>query len=467
MIHQIALKALQQNYQFVAGETVIVAVSGGCDSVALLHILLCLRAELGIELHVASLNHGLRGAAGQADVDFVGALARRWQLRCTLGNVDVPGLAAAWGLGIEAAGRRARYSFLADVARQQGSRCVLTGHHALDQAETMLLHILRGSGLNGLGGMRLISPLPYQPAIDLLRPLLSITRVDLEAYCAAKNLHYRQDTSNADIKYRRNFLRHEVIGRLRQLNPAALGAFARLAEAAAVDEDYLAQQFAATVLPLTRIKPASWRIERSAFAQLHPALQRRFLRAAYRALAGDAAALSHKLTLELLAWLPQARVGRRRDLGAAVQVRAGYSHLHIESGPAVAAPAAYRLIPATTDIKLESGAPLCIAGLKLRLLEGAPEPATGIALRLPRACELRLRTRRPGERFKPRGMGGRSRKIKDWMIDRKIPRAIRDQIPLLCADGAVIAICVGATWHQADLSDFAAPAEQMRTIYLE
>ncbi len=454
MVLETVSSTLAQNAALIPGETVIVAVSGGCDSVALLHLLRRWGESIDINLHVASLNHGIRGAAGQQDLDFVAELASRWRLPHSLGRADVPSLAREWGVGIEAAARRARYDFLARVAGEQGSSCVTVGHHALDQAETIIMNIVRGSGSAGLRGMKVLSPLPGHPGLRLVRPLLQLSKDDLESYCRDHNLPFRVDGSNDDIGYRRNFVRHELIGRMRRLNPALLSAMGRLAESAAVEEDFLSSSFESIVTPLLTVSPERWRIPTEDFAALHPALQRRFLREAYRHLSGESARLSHALTLDLIAWSQKAATGARRDLSAAVRMRRSYDVLCIERTGAPAAREGYRLISADTDREILLDTPVIYPKLRLCLSRGLPASSAGQSLSLPASLELRLRTRRPGDRFKPQGMGGQSRKLKDWMIDRKIPRELRDQIPLICANGDIVAICLGDEWRLADCQHF-------------
>ncbi len=443
--------ALRQEGALGAERKLIVAVSGGCDSVALLHALLPLREGLGFELHVASLDHGIRGEAGRGDVKFVGALAERWSLPYTLGAADAPALSQARKIGIEEAARRVRYAFLARVADEQGSDRVLVGHHADDQAETILMRMTRGTGIRGLGGMRPVSPMPEHAQILLIRPLLKVHREEIERYCRRHDLPYRHDKSNDDRAFARNFLRHEVIGRLRRLNPQITDALARLGDAALVDDDFIAGQFEALVLPHAHVSAGCWRIAKADFLALHPALQRRFLQRAFQTLAEKPAVLPGGLTLELIAWLRDAASGKRRDMGAALQLRICYDDLCVSRKDQRSSAVAYHLIPAGADIVIDFKTPLELNGICIRLASGAQ---AGAALRLPDSVNLRLRARRKGDRFKPKGMAGHSLKLKDWMIDRKIPREIRDGIPLLCADGAIVAICLGDVWHLADLSQF-------------
>ena len=449
-LQSIVLRSLRQSGILDDAPTLVVAVSGGCDSVTLLHVLAALRQRIRLDLHVASLDHGLRGAEGHADLDFVGELALALNLPSTLESRNVPQLARESGLGIEAAARQARYDFLARVARRQSSDCVAVAHHRDDQAETVLLRMARGSGLRGLGGMRPLSLLPGHPAIRLIRPLLAVSRADIETYSATHGLSFRQDASNVDLRYGRNFVRHELMPRLRKLNPQIALALQRLAESAATDEDWLDEYVAAHVLPQFDISAHRWRIGKADFLGLHPALQRRALRQAVERLGEGEVALSHDLALDLLEWSRAAQVGLRRDIGGGLQLRSDYAHLVVERAGAPPDAAHYRLIPRETDMPLTSGDRIELGDVRLAVSNDAQTQAD-TQVRLPADVELRLRTRRAGDRFQPSGMGGRSRKLKDWLIDRKIPRRLRDQIPLLCADGEIVAICLGDTWHLSEI----------------
>ena len=466
MILEAVLNTLKQHAAFAAGDLVIVAVSGGGDSVALLHLLMRLRQNLGISLHVASLNHGIRGDAGRQDLEFVAGLAARWRLPFIGKSADVPRLSSEWGVGIEEAARRARYAFLAQVAREQGGACIAVGHHALDQAETIVLNIARGSGLRGLRGMSVVSHVADHREIRLVRPLLRVSKQQLQSYCRQHKLAFRVDETNADIRYSRNFARHEILSRMAQLNPQLLNALKRLSESAAVDEDFMSVYFETAVAPRLRRSPGRWSIGRDDFACLHPAMKRRFLQKAYRSLSAAGATLSHAQTVDLINWSQDAKVGNRRDISATVRMRLRYTGFCVERKEADDEYEQYRLIPAAAHISLAPGVAYLIHGLKIWLSPGRGAAADEVSIRLPAKLELRLRTRRPGDRFKPKGMGGHSRKIKHWMIDRKIPREIRDRIPLICADGEIIAICLGDDWHLAHRARFAPCDSDWETLIL-
>jgi tRNA(Ile)-lysidine synthase len=193
-----------------AGETVVVGVSGGPDSLALLHLLRRLSAELGLSLRVAHLNHGLRGAMADEDASFVASLAASWGLPCTVGQMDVRSTAA--GRSLEEAARQARYRFLAEVAGAAAGT-IAVGHNADDQAETVLMHFLRGTGVAGLRGMLPRTALadyrlgiPAKGQLWLVRPLLGVPRRDIEVYCAKNELEPRFDRSNEDLTFFRNRL---------------------------------------------------------------------------------------------------------------------------------------------------------------------------------------------------------------------------------------------------------------------
>lgn len=207
---------------------VTVAVSGGADSVALLHAMLSLRETYGITVYAAHLNHALRGAESDADAQFVSELCHRWNVPLFAEKTDVAAIAAERGQGIELAARNVRYAFLQRVAKGR----IATAHTADDNAETVLLHITRGAGLNGVCG---IPPVRG----NIIRPLIYCTRAQVEAYCAEYALDYRIDSSNADLQYARNRIRQTVLPQLRRINSGCVRNISRMAETLRTDADYL------------------------------------------------------------------------------------------------------------------------------------------------------------------------------------------------------------------------------------
>lgn len=211
------------------GTRVLCACSGGADSVCLLHLL---RSMDGIGVVCAHFNHGLRGAESDRDEAFVKELCDRLGVPCVTGHGDVRGYAAERGLGIEEAARELRYAFLERTAKEQGCSRIATAHNAEDNAETVLLNLIRGTGGRGLGG---IPPVRGK----LIRPLLTVTRAEIETYLAEHGLPHVEDSSNASDDYTRNRIRHRILPLLREENPAAVENIGAAAELARQDEEYL------------------------------------------------------------------------------------------------------------------------------------------------------------------------------------------------------------------------------------
>lgn len=221
--------------------TVLVAVSGGADSVALLRGLAEIRLTGPGRLVGAHFNHGLRGAESEADERFVVELCQSLGLECEVGRADAGQLSATGADGLEAAARTARYAFLQAAAERLGARYVVTAHTADDQAETILHRIVRGAGLAGLAGMPRFRPLGQ--AVTLLRPLLGLRRSDVTAYLAGLGQPYREDSTNADAGYTRNRIRHELLPQLaRQYNPQVVEALLRLGQLAGEGQSVIAAQ---------------------------------------------------------------------------------------------------------------------------------------------------------------------------------------------------------------------------------
>ncbi len=433
---------IHRHQLLVPDETLLVGVSGGADSLALLHLLLRFVPEWGVRLHVATLNHGLRGAAGAQDAAFVAQCCAAWALPVTVGQVDVPALAAEQRLNIEAAARHARYDFLATVAGQVGAARVAVGHHADDQAETVLLHLLRGAGLEGLRGMAASALLPGHPQLTLIRPLLAVTRAQIDAYCRKHALTPREDASNSDTTYTRNAIRHVLLPQLAQVNPQVSRALVQLAEVAAVESDYLEAQLTPFLRASVRqLAPQRVQINRAALTALHPALARRALRRA----AAQAGALDSSYE-QITAALDVARTGQVGALAllpGGVRLRVDYALVYMEHD-SIPLP-----LPEQTPLMHGTDAvPVLLPGVTtapgmngmLYAVMDDKDNAAGARLVLPAGCTVTLRTRRAGDRWQPLGMQGHSVRLKDWMINRKIPYYLRDLIPLLLVDECIAAI---------------------------
>ncbi len=273
------------------GDRVLVAVSGGPDSLSLLHALWTLRGPLGLaSVAAAHLDHGLRGGESAADAAFVAAFCAERAIFCRLGYADTAAQAQSRKVSIQQAARDARYAFLEAAAQETGVDKIATAHTQDDQMETVLLNILRGTGLDGLGGI----PARRGPFI---RPLLQVSRADVLAYGETHGLTPRLDPSNLDAThYTRNRLRLLLLPLLaRDYNPAVRQALLRLSQTAARDADYLHRQAETTLPRLTLAAgPGSLILDANGLRELHPALLRHVLRAAVTQVRGSREAVTHE-----------------------------------------------------------------------------------------------------------------------------------------------------------------------------
>lgn len=445
MLPETVERTVREHQLAPAGARWVVAVSGGADSVALLHALLQLQPRFGYHLHVATLDHKLRVPEGAQDVRFVCQISDEWGVTCTPGRVDVPALAAEQRLSLEAAARLARYHFLTDVARSVGATHIATAHNADDQAETVLMHVLRGAGLAGLSGMRFAAPMFDAPELTLIRPLLAVPRADVEAYCQANGLAFRTDATNADRLFLRNRLRHEVLPLLRQINPQVSRQLRQLAEASAVDADYIEEAFQRQVIPLVTTGERVM-LPLAAFRAAHPALQRRFVVWAARQLV-PGVELAYVQQVESGTVAAAGRVGAQVTLPAGLRLRVDYGAVVVErAGDTLPDASGFWLAPGTV---LEVAVPGLTAagGWAVEAVPAVGRVADAQAtLAIPVGARVRLRTRQPGDRFEPPGLGGHHQKLKEWLIDHKVPQHQRDRLPLLEVDGELAALVLGARW---------------------
>jgi tRNA(Ile)-lysidine synthase len=209
------------------GLRVLAAVSGGPDSVVLAHWLSVQARKKGLTVTLVHVHHGLRGRAADADARFVLRLGERLGLPAAVVRAPVRALAAKRGLGLEEAGRKARYAALGERARRGRCTAVATGHQLDDQAETVLLHLLRGTSLEGLGGIPVRRPL--RPGVELIRPLLPLTRAEIRLYLKLHGLECREDATNADPKFTRNWVRREILPLLEKRAPGVKERLAAIA----------------------------------------------------------------------------------------------------------------------------------------------------------------------------------------------------------------------------------------------
>ena len=441
-------------------DLLVLGVSGGPDSLALLHALAVGGAGSGplhppSKLIVGHLNHELRPNAA-AEAQFVARVCAEWTVSCQVERCNVHQLAEDARLSLEEAGRVARYRFLADLARRAGATAVVVAHHADDQVETVLMHLLRGSGLDGLRGMEPVAALPAGDTVGcseirLLRPLLKTPRTEIEAYCRANRLEPLVDPSNTDPTFFRNRVRHDLLPRLEQYNPRIRPAVLRTADLLAADQALLEQLAAELWAALLLERGEGWvRVDLDGWRRAPLSLRRRVLRIAIDAVVsriqetieGEPPGQPEVgfRTTELARRVAESgAVGAQAHLPGELLLTVEYDAWRLEA-PGAALPLRAPQLPEEVDA-LSLTVPGMVQLAAGWRLEATPlvdvTPATVAQNENARVAfvdagdnvELAVRGRRPGERFHPLGMNGHSTPAKEMMINRKIPAALRDRWP--------------------------------------
>lgn len=424
------------------GDSVLVAVSGGPDSVALLHLLFDLRDEFEFHLEVAHLQHGIRGEEAKEDARFVSDLAGNLKLPFHLKEVSVPEIRSAAGKGnLEALAREERYRFFAEVARARGLHKVATAHTLDDQAETVLMRFLRGSGMKGLGGM---APLQRMASIGsdslsdltVIRPLLQVSKAEILNYLAEKHQAYRLDRTNRDTALLRNWIRLQLLPKIRERVDSRLSE--RLGQQAELmrDEEKLLAELARC--KLAEISTANG-LSRDALLAEPIALQRRLLRLWIEAARGNLRGLNFVHIDELLRLIKDGAPQGRLAIPGGWELAREYDVIKLVRR-------LVRIERECYSYELTVGSTLQIpeAGCELRS-EVVKPLRTELPADLSAAVfdsayltgPLTVRNFRHGDYFQPLGMTGH-KKIKDLFIDNKVALSVRAKLPLLVLGQEVI-----------------------------
>ncbi len=438
------LKTIGRHDMLNRGDLVICCVSGGPDSMCLLHLFAGLRQELGISVHVAHLNHHMRAEAPQ-DALMVEDYAKTLGIACTVGHARVFELAKSGGLGFEEAGRLARYRFFQKLKDDIGASKIALGHNRNDQAETVLMRLVRGSGTRGLASIPPVNG-------DIIRPLLDVEREDIEAYCQENDLPTMSDVYNFDLTYTRNLMRHELIPLLaRKFNPSIVGILANTAASLRWDAEYLDFLARSKFLFSSTREGRITSLYERVLETMEPAMASRVLEWAWRECAG----------------------GPEKDDFYQGRLQTAHFEALMEGAPAVSLPLGitasredghmrFYPAPAAVDILLRIGEqeiPELGITVSLQVLDGdeaarivsSPEiaarrkrPKSGLLLEPEAyldynkcAWPLRVRNRRSGDRFAPLGMKGRERKLQDFFVSNRVPKRYRDFVPLVLSENEI------------------------------
>ena len=430
-----SVEQILRDHGLSPGDTLIVALSGGADSCALLDILANLK-ELQLRLIVAHLNHCLRGAESDADEEFCRDRAHHYGLPFESGRIDVGEIARTEGTNLEDAGRQARRRFLEEIRKQYHAAAIALAHHADDQAETVLMRLLRGSGSTGLSGMSFRNG-------TRIRPLLNSTRLEIENYLAERQLCHREDLSNRDITFLRNRIRHELLPLLETYNPSIRTTLTTTASLLSDDDTVLGELTAELASRACRFTAESVTCDLTILLHEPAALQRRLFRHALEQLHENLKhfGFRHIQAIEKLTHSP--RPNASLDLPMGTGARRSYDKLYLERFPTkpqdlihdevitITAPGVYHFpwggsltLSSQSDLPEEANFTSNTAWFDL---ESVPFPWCA-------------RTFRNGDRMTPLGMTG-SKKVKDIFIDAKVPRSQRAKIPLIFSSSNLIWAC--------------------------
>ncbi|RPH78589.1 MAG: tRNA lysidine(34) synthetase TilS [Nitrospiraceae bacterium] len=437
------VRTVRQNQLFVPGHHLLVAVSGGPDSIALLSLLHRLAPSWRITLTAVHCNYGLRGAESDGDESFVSAFCSERELTLV---VHRPTLAKRRKRSsVQATARDARYDFMKQVAREVGADRIAVGHTANDQAETVLMWLLRGAGMTGLAGM------PYAREDGIIRPLLAATREEVVVYLDHERLAYRRDSSNEKPLYHRNRIRQELLPVVTQLSPAAVRVLQRQADLLREDERYLEDVTnTLTRTIVSRDSSGVQRVDRQALSVLPVALQRRLVRAILQSYDEEGRASSLNIVESVRrVFLKE----ERRARVALKQVLVTLDQGVVRFSPGAGGDRSYQI-----DLGQDKREICAISVPSMISWAGTNQQIHVQRMARPAVDELGrsssqelalfdadqfseplvVRAWKAGDRFFPYGMKGKSKKLQDFFTDMKVPRHARRKVPLLVAPQGIL-----------------------------
>ncbi len=420
------------------GDPVLVAVSGGPDSTALLLALNALKYDYKFRLHIAHFDHMFRSSEETSkDYEYVSALAKQLKLPLIFGRSDVPKYAKETGLSLEEAAREKRYEFLLKAAEDSGAKKIALGHTIDDQAETILMRLIRGAGLSGLRG---IPPSRRINGFLIVRPLIESWRKEVESYLRGMKIEPRQDITNLMSKFLRNRIRHELMLLLEKYNPSIKLGLARTAQSLTYDYEVLSDLVNKEFPKCAKIKNSSVEINLPVFLDEKTGLRRGMLRKAIETVKGDLRRIDYSHIEEIESLLS----ADKGALDLPDKIRATKTKdLLLLSRIAGAQPAVPKIwrqlsVPGRTlipELKLSFEAKFVKTGLEF----GKPKNVEYLDYDRIKG-DLHVKTRDKGDRFRPLGMS-RDKKLQDFFVDEKVSRSQRNLVPIVVSGNKIIWVC--------------------------
>jgi tRNA(Ile)-lysidine synthase len=421
-------------------QPLVVAVSGGQDSVCLLHILFRLQNVLDVKLHVAHLDHQLRGVESEADAQYVSNLVNKLGIPATVQRRDVKAYHASQHVSLEEAAREVRYGFLAEVAGSVGADRVAVGHTTDDHIETVLMHLIRGTGTRGLRGLQPVSRWrSSDKSLTIIRPLLGVSREETAEYCRCQQLAPRIDASNLSLSPLRNRIRRQLVPLLEKYNPGVVEALLRTARIVGDDLAFLEKEGSRLRDEIVQRYGNAVVLDKNKFLDLPVALQRHLLRGAIEELLGDLKDIEARHIDEIIAALAK-QAGKRLSLPGGLFFSIEYGQYLLGSDLEALAP--FPTLSGEFVLKVPSETVLPGWHIEASLInreqmKDNDENFTAYFDRDKTGNKFVVRCRQRGDRFQPLGMN-KPKKLGEFMIDAKIPRAWRQRVPIVCSSEQVL-----------------------------
>ena len=434
------LRFIKKHHLVSAQHCLLVAVSGGPDSVCLLHILVKLKEELGISLQVAHLNHQLRGADSEVDARYVADLAHRLGIPVTVDQREVKAYQSRQHCSLEEAAREVRYTFLAEVAKTIGANRVAVGHTVDDHIETILMHLIRGTGIRGLRGLQPSVSWQFSgSSLTIIRPLLEVSREETTSYCRDHRFVPRIDASNLSLSPLRNRIRHQLLPLLKSYNPRVAEALLRTARLAGDDLAFLDGESTRLWGEIAQREGDTVILDKKGFLELPPALKRHLLRDAVEKLVGNLKDIETRHIEEIMDALTKP-AGKRISLPGDLIFSVEYDQYRLGSDPVALSP--FPVLEEELALKVPGetrlpGWRIEASVIDRQQMTESDDDFTACFDLDKTGDRLLVRGRQPGDKFQPLGMN-QPKKVGEFMIDAKIPQSWRQQIPLVCSPSRIL-----------------------------
>lgn len=404
------------------GDIIVVGVSGGADSVALLYALNSLKKTYNIDLICAHLNHGIRDGEAIRDMEYVKSLSLKLNIKCFFKSISIPEISKQQKISEELCGRNERYKFFQEIACKCNATKIAVAHNKNDSVETVLIKLSRGCSLNGLRG---ISPVNN----NIIRPLIQTERTEIEKYLKDNNINYMTDSTNLENVYTRNIIRNKIIPELQNINPGFISTVFNNSTCIAVDDDYIEQQASKYYKKCVQTINNCVVVDLNVIQDLHNSLKNRIILYAISLLKGSKINIESK-HINILTNI--GKTGKRIDISSDIKARTEYGKLILctEHPDFV-----------EYEFEAETDKEYFISGksIKLQIIDHTELRKNGMYISADNISNITIRNRRDGDEFVPSGMNSH-KKLSRYFIDAKIPECIRNSTPLLCVNGEIAAV---------------------------